>query len=41
MTFDLTKNNPESIVILTNILHKPFLIITGLDHLKEMFTNHD
>lgn len=33
-TFDLTKKNPESIVILTNIIHRPLLIVTGPEYIK-------
>lgn len=34
------KKNPKAIVILTNILHKPFLLVTGPEHVKEMYIDH-
>jgi hypothetical protein len=34
------RKNPKAVVILTNILHKPFLLITGPEHIKDMYTDH-
>lgn len=34
------RKNPKAIVVLTNILHKPFLMVTGPEHVKEMYIDH-
>lgn len=34
------RKNPQTKVILTNFIHKPLLLVTGPEYIKEMYTNH-
>lgn len=38
--YDALKKNPKAVVILTNFIHKPFLLITGPEHIKDMYNDH-
>ena len=32
--------NPNVVVILSNFIHKPFLIMTGKEYIKDMYLDH-
>ena len=37
---DKLRKNPKAVVLLTNFLHKPFLVFTSPEYIKKMYLDH-